>query len=359
MTKKYLIFSFIPLVILLFLLEVLARMVFFQQSGEYPLALLQVFNKIRYTVDKKQVERRARNVLIEAGIPKDEVNALPIHEIWPRYKMAFFYPEAEDVLEYFREQYERYFLECIEDVEAAGAQLLVLNVSDDIPVRAFFRTLTAKYHIAYLDAVEELEKYPRHWVHLSPEDEHLSRLGHQIVAEYVAEALKDYHEVRSTIHFETRPVRLGNLPKNSERMWEMESSLAYRVITNAQGFRMQNDLEFPKTKQRILVLGDSYTFGPFLPNAHLYTTMLDRMMPDAEVINAGIMGYSIPEELELFRQRAKYVEPDIVILQVYTNDIRDLSFLKRIAPASQVELSDVEAQLIATFWQKIMEGGVE
>jgi lysophospholipase L1-like esterase len=74
----------------------------------------------------------------------------------------------------------------------------------------------------------------------------------------------------------------------------------------------------------VLCLGDSYTFGPYLPNHDTYPDLLGKINPDLEVINAGICGFTITDEVSLFIERSKYVAPDITILQVVANDITGL-----------------------------------
>ena len=92
---------------------------------------------------------------------------------------------------------------------------------------------------------------------------------------------------------------------------------------------MDYNLTFPKKKQKILILGDSYTFGPYLPNYHVYPNLLDKKYSDKEIINAGVAGYTITDESSLFMERAKCVEPDITVLQVLDRDLHDLFYFKR------------------------------
>ena len=105
--------------------------------------------------------------------------------------------------------------------------------------------------------------------------------------------------------------------------------MPYRVVVNSQGLRMDRDLQFPKKKPHILCLGDSVTFGPYLPNHDTYPGLLQQKYPDKEVINAGICSYTIVDEVSLLKQRAKYCEPDIIILQVLDNDLSDFFYFKR------------------------------
>jgi len=105
--------------------------------------------------------------------------------------------------------------------------------------------------------------------------------------------------------------------------------MPYFVDTNAQGLRLSYELQFPKTRLRLLALGDSFTFGPFLGNGDTYPGQLVRLRPDWEVVNAGVCGYTVTDELSLFEERAQFAEPDVVILQVLDNDLCDLLFFRR------------------------------
>jgi lysophospholipase L1-like esterase len=101
------------------------------------------------------------------------------------------------------------------------------------------------------------------------------------------------------------------------------------VVVNSLELRMDQDLAFPKKKPRILCLGDSFTFGPYLANHDTYPGLLQQKYPDKEVINAGICGYTITDEVSLLKQRAKYCEPDIIIFQALDNDLMDFFYFKR------------------------------
>jgi lysophospholipase L1-like esterase len=92
---------------------------------------------------------------------------------------------------------------------------------------------------------------------------------------------------------------------------------------------MSEDLDVPKTRTRVLCLGDSFTFGPYLPNHDTYPELLGAMDTSLEVINAGICGYTITDEVSLFVESAQYVAPDITVLQVLDNDIYGLFYFKK------------------------------
>jgi lysophospholipase L1-like esterase len=100
---------------------------------------------------------------------------------------------------------------------------------------------------------------------------------------------------------------------------------------NDAGFRGQ---DISKTKpsgtQRVLCLGDSFTFGQGVKAGDTYAEQLQKILcsPTApgrkvEVINAGRCGYSTREELVVLQKEGLAFDPDLVILQLSDNDVQD------------------------------------
>ena len=343
------IFALLPLIVLLVIGEVGGRIVYYQRLSAYPFALVQLFERLQNTLAQRATTRHAQQLLAKMGIVAQGEAQRDFQAMWDEYKDALTAPAGKEVIAAFQQEYETYFQQLLAEIQALHAQLVVLNLATEPDVRAFFRQLTQTYQVDLVDASAQLQQYPFHWISLWPQDAHLSRLGHRLVADELARYLDAHAAYRASVNFDQRPARFGNLSPNSDRIWYADTPTPYKVITNGQGLRMEYDLAFPKTQQRILVLGDSFTFGPFLPNPHLYPNMLDAAYQDKEVINAGVMGYTLPDELVLLRAKAKYVEPDIVVLQVYNNDLRDLSFFKRFGSGGKFEISPVEAEFVKEF----------
>ncbi len=104
------------------------------------------------------------------------------------------------------------------------------------------------------------------------------------------------------------------------------------VRTNAQGFRqpiLPNAK--PPNVSRILMLGDSTTFGVGVDQRETIPAILQALLNHGkqgadtyEVINAGVPGYGTAQEWLLFRRWAARLQPDAVILLfLVTNDIQD------------------------------------
>lgn len=76
---------------------------------------------------------------------------------------------------------------------------------------------------------------------------------------------------------------------------------------------------------RISVIGDSFSFGPYLQFDDVFPKRVERWLnlnsgqPKIEVINQGVCGYSTRDEVEQVKQ-ALNAETDVVILQITLND---------------------------------------
>ena len=90
--------------------------------------------------------------------------------------------------------------------------------------------------------------------------------------------------------------------------------------SNSLGFR-EREIP-PKTagRYRIVVVGDSFTWGQGIERDERFSNLLEQFLgPRYEVFNFGIAGDNMPEHLTRLAQ-ALEVSPDFVLLQVYIND---------------------------------------
>lgn len=330
---KYLFFALIPLLVLCVVMECGLRAVYYQRRGGYPLALIHGYDRLQQVLLQKRAERRVTALFQEIGLAEE--GAIKVHEIQGKIERKFFSDAGKEVFEYVKQQYENIFVEFVQEVEGGGAKLLVLHIpgtAESIQTKRsleFFLKLSKKHDIDFIDPSQTLFRYLPDQIKLYPQDTHLSRFGNKLLVEQLSAAIHKYRNYKTEWHFQERSSLFGPLKPKTDSIWTLKHSMPFRVITNKQGLRMTYDITFPKTKQRILVLGDSFTFAPFLDNHDAYPNLLDREYSDKEVLNAGYPGYTITDELSLFRERAKFVEPDIVILQVCPNDLLDLLFFKR------------------------------
>lgn len=99
------------------------------------------------------------------------------------------------------------------------------------------------------------------------------------------------------------------------------------VRTNALGFRSERDDTVARNANtfRILVLGDSVTFGHGA--VHDYPSLLEARLKhwrpdiDWQVWNLGVPGYNTSQELSYLLDVAPRYQPDLVIVGFFINDI--------------------------------------
>lgn len=106
-----------------------------------------------------------------------------------------------------------------------------------------------------------------------------------------------------------------------------------RVRINAHGFRdeswedkLRRADQFP-ARPRILLLGDSMTYGYFISKNFRLGEQLEsfytRHRAGAEVFNAAIPGYGPAEQTQVLESLLPVIRPDIVILRYCANDFGD------------------------------------
>lgn len=102
---------------------------------------------------------------------------------------------------------------------------------------------------------------------------------------------------------------------------------AMGLRVNALGFRgeafdRQRRSEDPP---RIICLGDSCTFGWFVDDAHTYPVLLQKRLAEggfkAQVINAGVPGYSSWQARVWCEEELFSLRPDVLVLYVGWNDL--------------------------------------
>lgn len=97
----------------------------------------------------------------------------------------------------------------------------------------------------------------------------------------------------------------------------------HTLTTNAQGFRAGHDFAVAKAANvtRVLLLGDSFTFGDESNDDVIYPSVLQQLLPSAEIMNFGVHGYGHDQMLILLRTEGIQYHPDVVILGFFRGDV--------------------------------------
>jgi hypothetical protein len=104
---------------------------------------------------------------------------------------------------------------------------------------------------------------------------------------------------------------------------------SWEFVTNSRGFRDEREFAYakPPATFRVLSLGDSHTQGYEVRQDATYSAVLERYLNArgmrAQVMNAGVSGFSTAEALAFLENEGYRYEPDVVVLAFYANDFED------------------------------------
>jgi len=116
------------------------------------------------------------------------------------------------------------------------------------------------------------------------------------------------------------------LPRNDQSS-DTQYSWGRLVELNRFGFR-ERDFETPKAPNtfRIMVLGDSFTWGEGLAYEERFTYLAEELLNDAstgqrfEVLSFGTRGASTDQQRKILKNHIKEVEPDLIVVAFTLND---------------------------------------
>lgn len=132
------------------------------------------------------------------------------------------------------------------------------------------------------------------------------------------------------------------------------------VEINSHGLRdREHEWTKPRGTYRILVLGDSITFGWGVRAEDTFARQLEADLnarfagrPTVEVINSGVGNYNTRQEVSYYRERGHDYTPDLVILAFFINDAEPI----RIPPRHPLALHSQAYVLFNSSVQGVLRG---
>jgi hypothetical protein len=117
---------------------------------------------------------------------------------------------------------------------------------------------------------------------------------------------------------------------STEMVAAMPGAWRFVYTTSAYGFRaptmpVSNRYDRPN----VVVLGDSYSFGNGVNDGEEYPAVLAGLLGErADIINLGVPGYGLTQEIRLLYEFGQAYDPAIVVLQFSDNDPDDNLFYR-------------------------------
>ncbi len=95
------------------------------------------------------------------------------------------------------------------------------------------------------------------------------------------------------------------------------------VTTNSRGVRSRREIPYEKPSDitRIVAIGDSYTFGYDGADDEIWPVDLEAQLSNCEVINLGVPGYGMDQQLLMLEREGLRYHPDIVLVGLYEEDM--------------------------------------
>jgi lysophospholipase L1-like esterase len=120
--------------------------------------------------------------------------------------------------------------------------------------------------------------------------------------------------------------RIYSIVPNHSRTWTT-AEFAEAMSSNQDGLRGPELRQGPRTWTRVLLLGDSFTYGHGASEGESYPARLADLFrrdgSDVEVVNGGVPGYGTDQQHAYFTQALYKLEPDVLVVGLNLNDVDD------------------------------------
>jgi hypothetical protein len=129
--------------------------------------------------------------------------------------------------------------------------------------------------------------------------------------------LHSFHEAHPLVGYRGKPGFVGRF-----RRLDFDVTIAHRE----NGFRRHEyENKGPKVRHRVLVFGDSFTWGWGVGQGKVFTDRMNQLMPDHQVVNFGLNATGTVEQFTLYEAYGReLLRPgDTVVLLFNNNDFFD------------------------------------
>lgn len=320
--RQNILFVVIATFLLFGLAELFIGYAYFQKNGRFSLSTLELGHYVSGKISRRRAARYIEKNKINMG-----GEGLEWGDISGALALHLFSEDGSELLEEFAARYETDFIRLKTMVDNVGAKLIILY----IPAQrgkmyrdwsdSYFKNLALRSGVEYVEMSEQIDTLGYERLTFEPWNGHFSRYGHYVIAEALAPTIKKLSTHQSSVHVQARTTHFADAIPNLRQTIDIIPEHPYFVRTNSYGFRTNEEFSLDDQRQRVVLLGDSLIYGPYVSNEDTVSDMLQRQFPNSLFLNAGAAGYNIVHQVEMFEEKTQYVGPDLVILQLGGNDV--------------------------------------
>ena len=142
----------------------------------------------------------------------------------------------------------------------------------------------------------------------------------------------------------------GYNPHQMVRIMNPDTRVIYVDKVNSRGWRdKERSFLNQNNSFRILVLGDSVTFGATVPGDKIYTRILENKLItegyNVDVINISYGGWNTEQELEALKNEGVLYKPNLIICQFCDNDLGGLY-----CSGGKIKYDDINSLAVMPFY---------
>ena len=237
-------------------------------------------------------------------------------------------PEAREFRRHILASY-RTELAALQDVAGVTPVIPLYLPARSLDERFFqglYREIFSQAGLKIVDMTDEFARHEALELYLDPYNGHLSRFANIQIAKQLSKSLGSLQPT-STGQLECDDTPGPFRPLTSDT-WKILEIAPYEVRTDALGFRATTAEPYVPGNPNLLILGDSFTFGPYLPNEDTYPAILSRLLGGTwNVVNGAVAGYTIRDERHVLERLSECASFGAIVLQVLANDFSELAAL--------------------------------
>ena len=140
-----------------------------------------------------------------------------------------------------------------------------------------------------------------------------------------------------------------NIEWDARLGWRVPKSFSRGSETsNSRGLRGPREYSYERVEglSRGVILGDSFTYGLAVADDETYPAQMERRLKDCEILNFGVNGYGLDQQVLSWLDAGIKYRPDFVFVGIFVDDFKRNAHGFQVLPKPQYYLAGDELELV-------------